>query len=65
MIRIGTDGWDAICNQLRIGPVYFPENVMKGWAIIHSDGLSKAEDLRRYFDLAVMFCAALPTKPGC
>ena len=37
---------------------------MEGWAMIHPDGLSEDEDLRRYIDLAIMFCAALPPKSG-
>ena len=64
VIRIGTDGWDAICNQPHFGPMDFTGKVMKGWAMIHPDGLSEDEDLRRYVDMAIMFCAALPPKPG-
>jgi hypothetical protein len=37
---------------------------MKGWAMIHPDGLSEDEDLQRYVDMAIMFCAALPPKQG-
>jgi len=64
VIRIGTDGWDAICDQPHVGPMDFTGKVMKGWAIIHPDGLSEDEDLRRYVDMAIMFCATLPPKPG-
>ena len=65
-IRIGTDGWDAICDQPHVGPMDFTGKVMKGWAMIHPDGLSEDEDLRRYVyvDMAIMFCAALPPKLG-
>jgi len=42
----------------------FTGKVMKGWAMIHPDGISEDEDLRRYVDMAIMFCAALPPKPG-
>ena len=64
MIRIGTDGWDAICDQPHVGPMDFTEKVMKDWAMMHPDGLSEGEDLRRYVDMATMFCSALPPKPG-
>ena len=37
--------------------------VMNGWAMIHPDGLSEDEDLRRYVDMEIMFCATLPPKP--
>ena len=37
---------------------------MEGCVTIHPDGLSEDEDLRRYIDLAIMFCAALPPKSG-
>ena len=64
VILIGTDGWDAICDQPHVGPENFTRKVMKGSAMIHLDGLSKDEDLRRYVDMAIMFCVALPPKPG-
>ena len=64
MIRIGTDGWYAICDQPYVGPMDFTGKVMKGWATNHPDGLSEHEYLRRYVDMAIMFCAALPPKPG-
>ena len=64
VIRIGTDGWDAISDQSHVEPMDFTGKVMKGWAMIHPNGLSKDEDLRRYVDMAIMFCAALPPKPG-
>jgi TfoX/Sxy family transcriptional regulator of competence genes len=64
VIRIGTDGWNAICDQPHVGPMDFTGKVMKGWAMIHPDGLSEDEDLQRYVDMAIMFCAALPPKQG-
>ena len=64
VIRIGTDGWDATCDQPNVGPMDFTGKRMKGWAMIHPDGLSEDEDLRRYVDMALMLCAALPPKPG-
>ena len=62
VIRIGTDGWNAICNQPHVGPKDFTGKVMKGWAMIQPDGLSEDDDLRHYVDMAVMVCAVLPTK---
>ncbi|MCH2554604.1 MAG: TfoX/Sxy family protein, partial [SAR116 cluster bacterium] len=59
-IRIATDGCNAICDQPHVGPMDFTGKVMKGWAMIHPAGLSEDEDLRRYVDMAIMFCAALP-----
>ena len=41
----------------------FTGKVMKGWAMIHPDGLSEDGDLRRYIDIAIMFCVALLPKP--
>ena len=65
VIRIGTDGWMG--RHLRPAPCRTDglyRKVMKSWAMIHPDGLSEDEDLRRYVDMAIMFCAALPPKPG-
>ena len=64
VIRIGTDGWDAVCNQPHVGPMDSTRKIMKGWAMIHPDGLSKDANLRGYVDMAIMFCAELPLKPG-
>ena len=64
VIRIGTDGWDAICDQPHVGPMDSTGKVMKGWAMIHPDGLSEYEDLRRYVDMAIMSFATLPPKLG-
>ncbi len=64
VIRIGTDGWDAIFDHPHVEPMDFARKVMKVGAMIHPDGLSNDEDLRRYVDMAIMFCAALPPKPG-
>ena len=64
VIRIGTDGWDAICKKPHFGPMDFTGKVMKGLAMIHPDGLSGDEDFRHYVNMAIMFCAALPAKPG-
>ena len=64
VIGIRTDGRDAICDQPYVGPMNFTGKVIKGWVMIHPNGLSEDEDLRRYVDIAIMFCAALPPKPG-
>ena len=32
--------------------------------MIKSEGVTEDADLRRYVDMAIMFCAALPPKPG-
>ena len=64
VVRIGTDGWDAICDQPHVGPMDFTGKMITGWVMIHPDGLSENEDLRRYVNMAIMFCAAPSPKPG-
>ena len=39
VIRIGTDGWDAICDQPHVVPMDFTGKVMKGSAMTHPDGM--------------------------
>ena len=56
VIRIGAEGWDIICDQPHVGPMDFIGKVMKGWAMIHPDGVAEDGDLRRV-DMAIMFCA--------
>ena len=36
--------------------------VMKGWDMIDPEGLAEDEDVQRYVDMAIMFCAGLPPK---
>ena len=64
IIRIGVDGWAAIRDLPHVRPMDLTGRVMKGWAMIEADGLSEDADLQRYVDMAIMFCAALPPKPG-
>ena len=62
VIRIEKDGWDAICNQPHVGPMDYQKRD-KGLSNDHPDGCPRMR-LRRYVDMAIMFCAALPTKAG-
>ena len=62
VIRIGTDGWDAICHAPHVRPMDLTGRVMRGWAMIAPEGVAEDDDLQRYVDMAIMFCAALPPK---
>ena len=64
VIRIGTDGWNAISDEPHVRPMDLTGRVMKGWAMIDPDGLGEDSDLQRYVDMAIIFCATLPPKPG-
>jgi TfoX/Sxy family transcriptional regulator of competence genes len=64
VIRIGTDGRNAIGGEPHVRPMDLTGRVMKGWAMIEPEGVTEDADLRRYVDMAIMFCAALPPKPG-
>lgn len=62
VIRIGPDGWDAICEDSHVRPMDLTGRVMRGWAMVAPEALGEDEELQRYVDMAVMFCAALPPK---
>ena len=62
VIRIGVDGWVAIRDHPHVQPMDLTGRVMKGWAMIDPEGLAEDEDLQRYVDMAIMFCAGLPPK---
>ena len=47
VIRIGVDGWNSICAQPHVGPMDLTGKVMKGWAMVHPEGLSENAELRR------------------
>jgi len=64
IIRIGVEGWNTIQDQPHVRPMDLTGRVMKGWAMIEAEGVSEDDALRRYVDMAIMFCAALPPKPG-
>ena len=53
----------SICNQLYVELMDFTGKVIKGWAMNHPDRLSEDGTLRRYVDMAIMFCSTLPPKP--
>ena len=64
VIRIGTDGWDAISEEPHVRPMDLTGRVMRGWAMIAPEGVAEDADLQRYVDMAILFCAALPPKPS-
>ena len=64
VIRIGVEGWEAISGEPHVRPMDLTGRIMKGWAMIEPDGVAEDADLQRYVDMAIMFCAALPPKPG-
>ncbi|MGC6454132.1 MAG: TfoX/Sxy family protein [Candidatus Puniceispirillaceae bacterium] len=64
VIRIGVEGWAAIDGQPHVRAMDLTGRVMKGWAMIEAEGVAEDADLQRYVDMAIMFCAALPPKPG-
>jgi hypothetical protein len=36
--------------------------VMRGWATVSAEGIAEDDDLQRYVEMAIMFCASLPVK---
>ena len=62
VIRIGTEGWDAIAGDTHVRPMDLTGRVMRGWAMIAPEGLGEDDQLQRYVDMAIMFCAGLPPK---
>jgi hypothetical protein len=64
VIRIGVDGWESIRQDPHVRPMDLTGRVMRGWAMIAPEGIAEDSDLQRYVDMAIMFCAALPSKPS-
>ncbi|MGB1357073.1 MAG: TfoX/Sxy family protein [Candidatus Puniceispirillaceae bacterium] len=62
VIRIGTDGWEAIAGDAHVRPMDLTGRVMQGWAMIAPEGVTEDADLQRYVDMAIMFCAGLAPK---
>ena len=62
VIRIGSDGWEAICDEPHVRPMDLTGRVMRGWAMIAPEGVTEDSEMQRYVDMAIMFCAALPPK---
>ena len=64
VMRISTDERYAIDGEPHVRPMDLTGRVIKGWAMIEPEGATEDADLRRYADMAILFCAALPPKPG-
>ena len=62
VIRIGTEGWEAIRDEPHVRVMDLTGRVMQGWAMIAPEGVAEDSELQRYVDMAIMFCAALPPK---
>ena len=62
VIRIGPEAAEDIKNEPYVGPMDFTGRPMRGWAVVHPDGITEDVQLQRYVDLAIFFCAGLPPK---
>ena len=54
VIRIGADGWDAISGEPHVRPMDLTGRVMKGWAMIEPEGVTRTPP-----------CSAISTWPSC
>ena len=64
VIRIGEAATNAIAIQPHAGPMDFTGRRMRGWAAITHEGVAEDAALQRHVDMAILFCATLPTKEG-
>ena len=64
VIRIGTDGWNAIRRRAACQADGPDRPRDEGLGDDRARRRHRGSDLRRYVDMAIMFCAALPPKPG-
>ena len=62
VIRIGTEAVASLNNDPHIGPMDLTGRVMRGWATVSAEGIVEDDDLQRYVEMAIMFCASLPAK---
>ena len=50
------------CHHPHEGPMDLTGRQMRGWAAITHEGVAKDAALKRYVDIAILFCATLPPK---
>ena len=62
VIRIGTETVASLDNDPYVGPMDFTGKAMRGWATVSAEGIAEDDDLQRYVEMAIMFCASLPAK---
>ena len=62
VIRIGEAAANAIADQPNVGSMDLTGRRMRGWAAITHEGVAGDTALQRFVDMAIMFCATLPTK---
>lgn len=64
IIRIGIEAAQSIADEPFVKPMDITGRPMRGWAMILPEGLGEDDQLRRYVDMAIFFCAGLPPKPA-
>ncbi|MEL0206349.1 MAG: TfoX/Sxy family protein [Alphaproteobacteria bacterium] len=62
VIRIGVEAVASLDNDPYVGPMDFTGKAMRGWATVSAEGIAEDDDLQRYVEMAIMFCASLPAK---
>ncbi len=62
IVRIGGDDTEEIFKEPYVKPMDITGRVMKGWAMIESEGIVKDKSLERFCGYAIEFVETLPPK---
>jgi len=62
LIRVGVDVAAQILEERHVRPMDLTGRVMKGWATVEPEAVTKDDDLRRFCALAISFVQKLPPK---
>ena len=62
MVRVGPDHYEASLNRPHAGPMDMTGRPMRGFVLVHPEGLDKKEDLQDWVKQGMAFALSLPPK---
>lgn len=62
MVRVGPDRYEASLNRPHAGPMDMTGRPMRGFVLVHQEGLDKKEDLQDWVQQGMAFALSLPPK---
>ena len=62
MVRVGADRYEASLNKPHAGPMDITGRTMRGFVLVHAEGMDKKEELQDWVQQGMAFALSLPPK---
>lgn len=62
IVRVGIDAYEDALDQPFTKQFDITGRAMRGWVMVHREGVSDPDDLRQWVELAIKFVRTLPAK---